>query len=238
MFMHDTINLRSTSEHVKEVLERYENQIRDRWREKDILGLCIQVYAIVSMWFVSFAKFTGFDDPYDYLEHAVNLRKPTAKIYFRIGKSLYTHKYLLRDVDLRQISTPYMLLYLDKACKNHDVLEVPNALLSMSYREFKDYANNPTPPFPISKKPNLKVKLPEERDTTQKVGKEELEEYKKILREGFDRDMEIYILGTNSEDYWKQVKSTLKRLNLHIVKAEDSSVESRVLSPQEGEATG
>ena len=221
--MIDIVNNGATTESAEIIVERYESQIRERIAEKDILGVAMNVYSIVTLWGLSFEKVTGFDDPYEYLEHCLGTRKSTAHVYYRIGRALEKNRHDLNKVDLEKIASPYMLLYLEKALRNHYWHHVVSALTSMSYRQFKhfsgEYSRLPEP-GPI------RPEIPREGVSEPLLTNEAFEHYKLWLRKGFDAGMEVLVVGLADDRLWARVVSKLRRLQIQAVPAAEDRVDT------------
>jgi hypothetical protein len=220
--MIDIVNNGSTTETAEIIVERYEDQIRDRIAEKDILGVAMNVYSVDTLWGLSFEKVTGFDDPYEYFEHSLGMRKSTAHVYCRIGRVLEKNRHDLNKVDLEKIASPYMLLYLEKALRNHYWHDVVSALTSMSYRQFQHFSNE------YSRLPEpgpIKSATPNKGASEPVLTKEAFEQYKLWLRKGFDAGMEVLVVGLADDRLWAHVVSKLRQLQIHAVAAPEEAVD-------------
>lgn len=218
--MIDIVNNGSTTETAATIVGRYENQIRERIAEKDMLGVATNVYSIETLWCLSFEKVTGFDDPYEYLEHSLGMRKSTAQVYCRIGRALEKNRHDLKKVDLNKISSPYMLLYLEKAMRNHYWDDVVSALTSMSYRQFKHFSGK------YSRLPEprpIRPETPNEGVSEPLLTNEAFEQYKLWLRKGFDAGMEVLVVGLPDDRFWAHVVSKLRQLQIRAVPAPEET---------------
>ena len=220
--MIDIVNNGSTTETAEIIVERYESQIRERIAEKDILGAAMNVYSIDTLWGLTFEKVTGFDDPYAYFEHSLGMRKSTAQVYCRIGRALEKNRHDLNKVDLDRIASPYMLLYLEKALRNHYWHDVVSALTSMSYRQFQHYSGE------YSRLPEprpIKSTVPNKSASEPVLTKEAFEQYKLQMRKGFEAGMEVLVVGLADDRLWAHVVSKLRRLQIRAVPAAEDSVD-------------
>lgn len=199
----DRVNGGNTHESAAVVLNRLEEQIVEKWRKQDILGLAEDIYSVVSEW-ANLKRDSDVDDPYIYLEHKVEIKRTTARTYFGIGKALreYGENIEGQKYDRSKINSPYMLLYVDKALKHHWPSEVKEALESMSYRPFKDFASQGE-----EKSPKSEAK---EAATKSDDNKMERENLKARFREQFDKGKEVYIVAVSRREQWDFIRTKLQ----------------------------
>lgn len=213
--MIDIPNNGSITESAEVIVKRYEEQIKERLAEKDILSVAVNVYSIITLWGLSFEKVTGFDDPYDYLEARLGLSKSKINVYYRIGRILEDYRGDLKDIDLAKIASPYMLLYLRRADRNHYWHDVEEALKSMSYRQFAYFSKQ----YTRLSEPGKSSEKQRQGSTESVMTKEDYEQYKLRLRKGFDDDMEVLIVGLRDDESWKTVVTKLRRAQLKAIPA-------------------
>ncbi|MBT3182292.1 MAG: hypothetical protein HN337_07295, partial [Deltaproteobacteria bacterium] len=90
--MYDIINDKCEQENPDIILRRFEQQVKDRLQEKDIIALSISVHSFVLKWGLIWPRPDEIDDPYAYLEHALDIARPKARAYFYIGKAVSKRK--------------------------------------------------------------------------------------------------------------------------------------------------
>jgi hypothetical protein len=210
--MYDIINDKCEQENPDTILSRYEQQMRDRLQEKDIIALSISVHSFVLKWGSIWPRPDVIDDPYAYLEHALDIARPKARAYFYIGHAISEHRECLSGDELYSIRSPYMLPYIDKALKRHEFQDVKSALMSMSFREFKDYVESKPAEIELNK--TAKLGSNSSNDSTLRKGRREKTVSK--LRRCYDEGLEVYIVGVRNDEQWQRIQAKLRQIALKL----------------------
>jgi hypothetical protein len=206
--MYDIINDKCEQENPDIILRRFEQQVKDRLQEKDIIALSISVHSFVLKWGLIWPRPDEIDDPYAYLEHALDIARPKARAYFYIGHAVSEHRECLSGDELYSIKSPYMLPYIDKALRWHVFQDVKSALMSMSFREFRDYAEQKPVVIPLSE--TAKLGSNSSNDSTLRKGRQEKTVSK--LRSCYDDGLEVYVVGVRNDEQWQRIKAKLSQI--------------------------
>lgn len=209
--MFDIINGKTINEEPKLILNRYQSEMELKNRENSIIEMCRLTYSLVKSW-VCFSPYTPYHNPYEYLGHTIDIPEGTARVYFQIGSILNRFDSELKSVDLEKIASSYMLKELPKASDNHqDFNDVIHALMTLSVRKFAEYANTRD--------------LPQKSTGKSSGGKKgnsfsPISIYRPQLREAFDANREVFVIGVTSQEQWEAIKEALRRNTIHIVSSD------------------
>ncbi|MDA3823276.1 MAG: hypothetical protein PF450_11805 [Bacteroidales bacterium] len=209
--MIDTINGRTINEPEDVILDRIHCKINMLVKKCSISKICPVIFGLVRSW-PTFALCTSYNSAYEYLGHTADIPEGTARVYYNLGSIMDRYSFELEDVDMNEIASPYMLKHLPKAFQNHQRTDdVITALTTLSVRKFKEFAET------IDVQSSNKPKSPTSNDVSSSF---KVSLFRPQLREAFDADKEVFIIGVTSRAQWEAIKQELMRQHLYVVKDE------------------
>ncbi len=204
----DLINGGESFEKPSVVLNRIEEQIRNKNNKFNGFEKAINIYFLVRKW--DFVKEHTFcKSPSEYLQHKLNISDSSFRKNIHFGKILIDYKYLFEKIDIEKVKSVHMLDHFKRALENHPEEKVMKALTTMTVREFERFSKRrPLYAHP----PELRSPLPKERQISNRTSIFiDYSRYQAILLDSIENDKTILTVGTDSNKTWDQITSALIR---------------------------
>lgn len=161
--------------------------------------------AQLKAYFPTYRHLTGFDSFPAYVEDRFGISPASLKKYVDTGRTIMNNKEALEGVNLPDIRSRSHLNYLNRALSNHTISDVRSALVSMSLREFKEWAKTPDIDMKTKKHSASSTKDPV-------VPKAQMEDYRSQVKAAFRRNLEVFMIGCRSQE---EVERSRKALEDH-----------------------